>query len=155
MDLADRIIAKQQDGTIDSPNAGTYYDDNGMPCWLEDVNHPEVLWDDPNYVASNIMVRSILGSQSGKAELIYKKDGVLYEGHDILVQNDANLYRLSKAKKNIKAFVKPQVWKRVYELAPTLNTDKIIVAPGLLWNFKTGKLERTDGEELSVRRYNG
>lgn len=155
MDLADRIIAKQQNGTIDSPNGGTYYDDNGMPCWLEDMEHPEVLWDDPNYVASNIMVRSILGSQSGKAELIYKKAGELYEGHEILLQNDANLYRLSKAKKNIKAFVKPQVWKRVYELAPTLNEDKVIVAPGLIWDFKTGKLEKTDGEELSVRRYDG
>lgn len=155
MDLADKIIAKQQDGTIDNPNAGTYYDDNGMPCWLEDINHPEVLWDDPNYVASNIMVRSILGSQSGKAELIYKHDGVLYEGHEVLIQNDANLYRLSQANRAIKAFVKPQVWKRVFELAPTLNTDKIIVAPGLVWNFKTGKLEKTDGEELSVRSRNG
>lgn len=152
MDLADKIIAKQQDGTIDNPNAGTYYDDNGMPCWLEDINHPEVLWDDPNYVASNIMVRSILGVKNGSADLIYTHDGVLYEGHEVLAQNDSNLYRLSKAKRTIKAFVKPQVWKRVAELAPILNTDKIIVAPGLVWNFKTGELERTDGEELSVRK---
>ena len=151
MDLADKIIAKQQDGTIDSPNSGTIFDENGMPCWVDDIKHPETLWDDPKYIASNIMVRSILGSRNGTADLIYKKDGVLYEGHDILVQNDANLYRLSKAKKNIKAYLKSQVWDHVYDLAPVLNTDKIIVAPGLVWNFKTGELEQTDGDELSVR----
>ena len=151
MDLADKLIAKQQDGTINSPNAGTIYDENGMPCWVEDVNHPETLWDDPKYIASNIMVRSIMGSRNGTAELIYKNDGVLYEGHEVLLQNDANLYRLSRAKKNIKACLKSQVWAHVYDLAPVLNTDKILVAPGLVWNFKTGELEETDGEDLSVR----
>ena len=151
MDLADRIIAKQQDGTIDSPNSGTIFDENGMPCWVEDVNHPETLWDDPDYIASNIMVRSILGSRNGTAALIYKQDGVLYENHQVLIQNDDNLYRLSKARRSIKPYLKPQIWARVLELAPTLNTDKIIVAPGLLWNFKTGELEQTDGDELSVR----
>ena len=65
---------------------------------------------------------------------------ILYQGNNGILQNQANLYRLSRYKKSIPSNFQQIVWLRLLDLVPVLDKNKIIIAPGLAWDKERGEI---------------
>ena len=86
---------------------------------------------------------------------IYQYQGLLWVGSHFLKETKDTYYTMAKYPKKISDPENRYVWRRLREIVPTLNTDKIEVLPGMTFNMVTGEVKfeevRTispwDGEE--------
>ena len=65
---------------------------------------------------------------------------MLHRSNEIVTQNQTNLYRLSRYNKPIPINYQQIVWLRLLDLVPVLDKNKIIVAPGVVWDRERGEL---------------
>lgn len=152
MGIADDIIERQQQTIAEEEQGGkTYVDELGLPVIVKDIDHPEnELKNNIEYIVARIFKQNYDKTLAGYQGLIHKRNNQLFMGNEPIDQTDDNLMRLCKTRYNIPAHIKPQVWERVFDLAPVLSYDRIIISKNLAFNNRTGELEWSDEPFPSV-----
>lgn len=137
--LADKVIQANEDEA--KVQEGPELDDIGFP-------YPRVRTEKTmcEYLTARIIYLN---------KEIYQYQGLLWVHNHILQETKDTYYTMAKYPKQISDPENRYVWRRLRELVPTLNTDKIEVLPGVTFNMITGEVKfekvRTismwDGEE--------
>lgn len=145
MDLADRLIEKTKEVIQEESDGGqTYVDDLGIPTVVADKNNPEELKTNVDYYVARIIKNNEDRVADNKQGRLYRRNNMIFIGKDVVIRSDNNLMRLCKPQWNIPAYIKPQVWDRLYDLLPDFSYDKIVITPHMAFNKETGELEWLD-----------
>lgn len=143
--LADKIIqANEREAAVsqsgDAAPSGYHTDDLGM--WVEDN-----LRDNKARYAEYIFVRC----RKRNRHLYYDSDlAALFNRHTKVEPTVNCILELANIPDMITAAQAIWVYNKLKETAPRLDRSKIVVAPGLAWNIKSGKLEEIKGEYYTV-----
>lgn len=140
MDLASKVIQANESERIeqevikklpsDDAPEGYYTDDLGL--WVEqdirrrEVRYAEYILFRCRYLNKNIHTR---------------EGGILYAGHTIIFPTSASIANLADIPSKIPSSIVIWVHKRLSREAPKLNSRKIGVCPGLLWDYDKQELE--------------
>lgn len=140
--LADRIIArnkaeaeldeKLQD--LDSP-----YDELGLlKPQPSSARNPFAV---PNYIVARIMKLN---------PHLYNHRGSLYLKNRMIAKNMAQICELANWPDNIKTAWVVYIHKTLMRVTPTLDTTRIEVLPGLIWDSNIGQLVHMDPSEYNT-----
>ena len=72
---------------------------------------------------------------------IYLYQGLLWVHNRIIKETKDSYYTMARYPKQISDPENRYVWRRLKELVPTLNTDKVEVLPGVTFNMVTGEVK--------------
>lgn len=65
---------------------------------------------------------------------------IIYDRGGIIIQNSANLYRLSQSRRMISPNFQQIIWAKLLILLPVLDNNKIWVCDDLIWDAEKGEL---------------
>lgn len=139
MGLADQVIQANEDERIeqelidkrsgDTAPEGYYTDDLGL--WVEqDIRRKKVKF------AEYVLFRC---QRLGKKTLM-KTDHALYHERRMVSPVPRQIAYIADLPESIPTATAVWVYKRLFEWAPKLNEKKIIVCPGLMWDYEKGEL---------------
>lgn len=140
--LADRIIARNEAEAkldkklqdLDSP-----YDDLGLlKPQPSSARNPFAM---PNYLVARIMKLN---------PHLYNYRGFLYLGNREISKDMAQICELANWPDNIKVAWVVYIHRKLLEITPTLDTTRIEVLPGLVWDSKIGRLVQMDPSEYNT-----
>lgn len=140
--LADRIIARNEAEAkldeklqdLDSP-----YDDLGLlKPQPSSARNPFAM---PNYLVARIMKLN---------PHLYNYRGFLYLGNKEINKDMAQICELANWPDNVKTAWVVYIHKKLLEITPTLDTTRIEVLPGLVWDSKIGRLVQMDPSEYNT-----
>lgn len=140
--LADRIIARNEAEAkldeklqdLDSP-----YDDLGLlKPQPSSARNPFAM---PNYLVARIMKLN---------PHLYNYRGFLYLGNKEINKDMAQICELANWPDNIKTAWVVYIHRKLLEITPTLDTTRIEVLPGLVWDSKIGRLVQMDPSEYNT-----
>lgn len=102
------------------------------------------------YLAIRVILRN--RKRRGSERLIYvdRELGGIRCGLSMPLDEDkATLLRLSAS-----SYTRPgataYAWEYLHEMLPVLDRSKLVIAPGLIFDRKTGEIIETDGKELTI-----
>lgn len=146
MDLADKLIAQQQNRTVDENGREwkVFQDNIGLSTYVKNPDKPVEAINDPKYWSIRIRGVNRIKYNKKQQGLLHRRGCVLYVGNEAVARTYDNLCRLADPQFKIPRDLAGRIWDDLYNYAPKLSYDKIGVGPGLLWNKKTGNLEQTD-----------
>lgn len=151
MDLADKLIQKQQSVLQEESDGGqVFVDDLGIPTVVKDKDNPVELKNNVDYYVCRIIVSNNKKVAKHSQGRLYKMGDVIYVGTDVVQRTDSNLFRLCSPQWQIPTFLKPQIWDRLFELLPEISRDKIIISDHLSFDKKEGDIEWSDDEQLTT-----
>ena len=137
--LADKIIHANEQEVIekqsgDTAPEGFYTDDLGY--WVElDIRKHKTRF------ARYVFVRC----RRRNAHLYYDtQDMVLYNRHDVVEPKVADILKLANLADMITPAQAIWVYNRLKDTVPRLDRSKLVVAPGLIWDFETSELVEVD-----------
>lgn len=137
--LADKIIHANEQEVIekqsgDTAPEGFYTDDLGY--WVElDIRKHKTRF------ARYVFVRC----RRRNAHLYYDtQDMVLYNRHDVVEPKVADIVKLANLADMITPAQAIWVYNRLKDTVPRLDRSKLVVAPGLIWDFETSELVEVD-----------
>lgn len=132
-DLADRVILANEEKleTQDGPEL----DDIGFP--YPKVRNEKTMCE---YLTARIIYLN---------KEIYQYQGLLWVHNRIIKETKDSYYTMAKYPKQISDPENRYVWRRLKEVVPTLNTDKVEVLPGVTFNMVTGEVKFEDVRTIS------
>lgn len=77
-------------------------------------------------------------------------DNQVWYGHSWIAETTDTLYRLAEWPYPIKPYQKELIWKKIREVLPVLSRDKYVLSDELIWNRKTGKLEKNSNKPNTI-----
>lgn len=129
INLADQVIQANEDREKKPiEGEGPKLDDIGFPLPKPET---EKAWCE--YLTARILYLN---------KRIYKYEGFLWLGNDIIRENKNTYYRLAKYPKAISDPECQYIWRRLKELVPELDTDVIAVLPDMTFNMRTGEVKK-------------
>lgn len=123
--LADKVIQANEE--VKQESEGPELDDIGFP-------YPKVR--NEKTMCEYLTARLIYLNKE-----IYQYQGLLWVHNRIIKETKDSYYTMAKYPKQISDPENRYVWRRLKELVPTLNTDKIEVLPGVTFNMVTGEVK--------------
>ena len=135
-DLADKIIKANEQEVIekqadDTAPEGYYTDDMGY--WVE---------QDIRKHSSRFAEYVFFRCRKKNIHLYYDPiEMKLYNRHTEITPTVRDIVTLADIPEMITTAQAVWVYNRLKETAPRLDRDRVLVAPGLAWNFKTSELE--------------
>lgn len=130
VDLADKVIQANEAETRHDKPEEVKLDDIGFPLPKPDTEHA---WCE--YLTARILYLN---------DRMYKHQGLLWIQDELVRENKNTYYRLARYPKAISDPECQYVFRRLKELVPELDTDKIAVLPGWTFNRKTGEFKEED-----------
>lgn len=127
MNLADKVIEANEAENSSAEPTTPLVDDIGFPLPKPDT---ERAWCE--YLTARILYLN---------NRMYKHQGLLWIQDNIVRENKNTYYILAKYPKQITDPECQYIWRRLKELVPELDTDKISVLPGWTFNRKTGEFK--------------
>ena len=149
MDLANRVIQANEDERIereiikkkrgDEAPDGYYTDDLGF--WVEqDIRRKDVRY------AEYVLFRC----QYLNKDLHTRDGGILYAGHRVVFPTSNSIADIADLPGKLPSAIVIWVYKRLCQYSPKLNSNKIEIKPGLLWDFKNGRLVKKDKKDYKT-----
>ena len=130
VDLADKVIQANEEESRANESEEVKLDDIGLPLPKPDTEHA---WCE--YLTARILYLN------GR---MYKHQGLLWIQDELVRENKNTYYRLAKYPKQISDPECQYVFRRLKEIVPELDTDKIAVLPGWTFNMRTGEFKREE-----------
>lgn len=143
MDLADRVIAANQD-TLSPDERPTPFFGVELPK-VDEYGLPTV--DSASYFVARMMR---IDQDATDGHLHLRSDGRIWKGNHWVSENQENLYRLAEWHHPIKAWQREALWKQLREVLPSLSRDKYVIADNLVWNRKEARLEQTNNKPNTI-----
>lgn len=129
--LADKVIeANNEHIKQESKDELPRLDDVGLPLPIPDT---EKAWCE--YLTARLLYLN---------NRIYKYCGHLWIYNSPIKENKATYYELAAYPKVITDPQCKYIWRRAKELVPELDTKKISVLPGVIFDMETGEFNRED-----------
>lgn len=134
-DLADKIIKATEQEIIEKQSGdqapeGYYTDDLGYWVELDIRKHKEKF-------ARYVFVRC----RKRNPHLYYDTDEMkLYNRHEVIEPKVADIIKLANLADMITAAQAIWVYNRLKDTVPRLDKSRLVVAPGLIWDFETAEL---------------
>lgn len=126
--LADKVIAANNEQ--DKQPDGVMLDDIGFPLPKVETKKSHC-----EYLTARILYLN---------NRIYLHHGLLWLEHTPIKESKNSYYRLAKYPGSITDAECEYVWRRLKEIVPVLDTDKIAVLPNLTFNMKTGEVKEEE-----------
>lgn len=126
-DLADKVIQANEDADTPAVEEEQKVDDIGFPLPKPNT---EKAWCE--YLTARLLYLN---------PRMYKYEGFLWLGNDIVKENKNTYYRLAKYPKNISDPECQYIWRKAKELVPVLDPDIIAILPNMTFNMKTGAVK--------------
>ena len=123
--LADKVIQANEE--IRQEPDGPELDDIGFP--YPKVRNEKTMCE---YLTARIIYLN---------KEIYQYQGLLWVHNHIIKETKDSYYTMAKYPRKISDPENRYVWRRLKELVPTLNTDKVEVLPGVTFNMVTGEVK--------------
>lgn len=130
VDLADKVIQANEEESKANEVEQQKLDDIGFPLPKPDTEHA---WCE--YLTARILYLN---------NRMYKHQGLLWLGNDLVRESKNTYYKLAKYPKQISDPECQYVFRRLKELVPELDTDRIAVLPGWTFNRVTGEFREED-----------
>lgn len=152
MDLADKLIAQQQELVTDDngEELKVFRDNVGLSCFVKDPTKPLEAINDPKYWSIRIRAVNRMKYLKGKQGLLHRRGCVFFVGGEAIPRTKDNLNRLADPQFKIPADICGRIWDDLYDYVPKLSYDKIAITPSLVWNKKDGTLEQTEEPVLTT-----
>ena len=152
MDLADKLIAQQQEYTIDENGSEwrVFRDNIGLSTYVKDPDNPSEIIHDPKYWSIRIRGINRIKYNKNKQGLLHRRGCLFYIGDEVIQRNYDNLCRLAEPQFKIPRDIASRIWDDLYDYVPKLSYDKIAISPNLVWNKKDGILEQMDDPILTT-----
>lgn len=131
--LADKVIQANEE--IKQKPEGPELDDIGFP--YPKVRNEKTMCE---YLTARIIYLN---------KEIYQYQGLLWVHNRIIKETKDSYYTMAKYPRKISDPENRYVWRRLKELVPTLNTDKVEVLPGVTFNMVTGEVKFEDVRTIS------
>lgn len=131
--LADKVIQANEE--IKQEPEGPELDDIGFP--YPKVRNEKTMCE---YLTARIIYLN---------KEIYQYQGLLWVHNRIIKETKDSYYTMAKYPRKISDPENRYVWRRLKELVPTLNTDKVEVLPGVTFNMVTGEVKFEDVRTIS------
>lgn len=131
--LADKVIQANEE--IKQEPEGPELDDIGFP--YPKVRNEKTMCE---YLTARIIYLN---------KEIYQYQGLLWVHNRIIKETKDSYYTMAKYPRKISDPENRYVWRRLRELVPTLNTDKVEVLPGVTFNMVTGEVKFEDVRTIS------
>ena len=144
MDLADRVIHANEQEIIekrdDDQAPDEFYTDD-LGCWVEvDIRRHKAKF------AKYVLFRCKYLNK----HLNLRENNLLYNGHRLVGDNAVDIAALADLPENISAPTAKWVYKRLVQTAPPLDTSKIEIVPGWLWDLKNSEIIQMGVDEYNT-----
>ncbi len=132
MGLADKIIEANQKPKEEPKDSKYFVDDLGIPIKKDYRKDYRVYTE---YLTARIFMLN---------EGLNKRDDLLFNHNEIVQPTAETIALLARYSEPIPRSLVVNVHRRVWELAPRLNPDIIVVAKGLGWDLTKGEFVKMD-----------
>lgn len=141
--LADKIIEANNarpDRSRDDAPTGYYTDDLGL--WVEDD-----IRENKSRFAAYVFVRC----RKRNPHLYYDADrSTLFNRHTMITPAPRDILELANLAEMITMAQAIWVHNKLKDTVPRLDSNRIVVAPGLAWNIEKSELEKLKGDYYTV-----
>lgn len=140
MDLAEKVIQANEDDINGAKGRNT--DELGLG-----------IADTPDYIAARIIYRNTLEREKDPSvPLLHTRRHrtEIWLGNEELTCAPNTVYRLSAARRTLKAYEIRIVWEILMKHLPYLDTSKIMVSPHYYWDTERGELCYSKEELLGI-----